>query len=95
MIEFTNEKYIDNLNGFCIYWTDINRISLHNGKAPFVVFDLKDNERFYSDINLFKKLFYKFERNDMNSIQTNILYAHGRNANIFTEIQNNFKKNQK
>lgn len=95
MIEFTNEKYIDNLNGFSIYWTDIDRISLQNGKAPFVVFDLKDNERFYRDINLFKKLFYKFERNDMNSIQTNIRYAHGINSVIFTEVHDKFKKNQK
>ncbi|TPG31352.1 hypothetical protein [Flavobacterium pectinovorum] len=95
MIELTNEKYIDNLNGFSIYWTDINRISLQDGKAPFVVFDLKDSKRFYNDINLFKKLFYKFERNDMNSIQTNIRFPHGKNADIFTEIQNNFKKSQK
>lgn len=95
MIEFTNEKYIDNLNGFSIYWTDINRITLPNGKAPFVVFDLKDNERFYRDINLFKKLFYKFERNDMNSIQTNIRYADGINSDIFKEVLDKFKKSQK
>lgn len=92
MIEFTAEKYIDNLNGVSIYWTDINRVSLQDGKAPFVVFDLKDNKRFYSDINLFKKLFYKFERNDPNSFQTNIRYAKGKNADVFIEILNKFKK---
>lgn len=95
MIEFTNEKCIDNLNGVSIYWTDINRISLKNGKAPFVVFDLKNNERFYNDINLFKKLFYKFERNDLNSIQTNIRYANGKNSDIFIEIENRFKNSVK
>lgn len=95
MIEFTNEKCIDNLNGFSIYWTDINRISLQNGKAPFVVFDLKNNEWFYNDINLFKKLFYKFERNDLNSIQTNIRYANGKNSDIFIEIENRFKNSVK
>lgn len=91
MIEFTNEKYVDNLNGFSLRWSDINRVSLQNGKAPFVVFNLKDNKHLYSDMNLFKKLFYKFERNDLNSIQTNIRYAHGKNSAIFREIENRFK----
>lgn len=91
MIEFTNEKYVDNLNGFSLRWSDINRVSLQNGKAPFVVFNLKDNKHLYSDMNLFKKLFYKLERNDLNSIQTNIRYAHGKNSAIFREIENIFK----
>ncbi|SEO01648.1 hypothetical protein SAMN05444671_2764 [Flavobacterium sp. CF108] len=48
IIEFTSEKYIDNLNGVSIKWKDVQRISLENRKAPFIIFTLKNDSQFYN-----------------------------------------------
>ena len=92
MIEFTNEEFIDNLNGVKVRWKDIKLLSFEDGKAPFVIFDLNQNSLFYSQItNPLKLLFYKFEAYYGRSFRTNIRFAEGRNADIYKEIERKYQ----
>jgi len=96
MIEFTNEEYIDNFNGVKVNWKDIQLLSFENGKAPFVVFDLKQNSLFYNQItNPLKRLFYKFEAYSGKSFRTNIRFAEGKNSEIYEEIKKVYNKAKK
>lgn len=92
VIESNSERYIDNLNGFSIKWNEVQRISLENRKASFIVFHLKNDSEFYSKLNRFKRAFYKFEAYNTNSVSTNLTFVKGKNEDILTEIQSFYNK---
>jgi len=96
MLEFTNEEYIDNFNNVNVKWKDIQLLSFEDGKAPFIVFDLKKNSLFYDQItNPLKRLFYRVEAYPGKSFRTNIRFAKGKKSEIYKEIKKQFKKSKK
>ena len=91
MIEFNHDGFIDNLNGVEIKWRNVTVISFEEIKSPFAVFYLKDKSLFYNQLNLLKRLFYKFEGNWNGSFRINLRFTKGKSKEIFYQINKNYQ----